>query len=209
MRYLTRFVWLLAISTSLFSCRKLQTSSAIKNIYSSDETDISRRHEATALEINWTIHAGGCSGVLISPTLILTANHCALKVGSKIKSGWSVLTRSDADIEVSQVLEANTTLDYMIVAVKWLTPMPSSQTFPPFVATDSNEIYNSRLLDDGDRIFTVGFPTTKPKSGMEPTLKVKSSKSKARRSSSTSVSSTAIRAEAYLRKKTICSSVSS
>jgi V8-like Glu-specific endopeptidase len=143
------------------SCKPLSTASSLKNIYSDDDTDSSRRHEATAREVNWTVKASGCSGILLSPTLVLSANHCNLKAGSQMRSGWSVYTRGPIDLVVQEVLEANADLDYAIARVRFTSPMPSAQTFPPYIATRAEELYASSTRSEGDRLFTVGFPDDK------------------------------------------------
>lgn len=163
MQSLTRIAWLFAIWTAATSCRPLQQGSYLKDIYSADESDTSRRHEATALEINWTTRSSGCSGLLLSPTLVITAHHCALKAGSKMQSGWSVLTSSGADLLVDEVLEDNAILDYAIASVRWTSPMSSAQTFPPFIATRAESVFASQVKNQGEHIFSVGFPDDKAK----------------------------------------------
>lgn len=163
MQALTRLTWLLVIWTSVISCHPLQQGSFLKDIYSADETDKSRRHEANALEINWTARSSGCSALLLSPTLVLTAHHCKLKTGARMQSGWSVLTDGKVDLVIDGILEDNPTLDYMIAEIRWTSPMPSAQTFPPFIATASTDIFSSEVKDQGERVFTVGFPDDKVK----------------------------------------------
>ena len=153
----------LMISAALhaLSCKPMMSASALKNIYSADESDQTRRHEATANEVTWTVRATGCSGTLLTPTLVLTANHCKLRSGARLKSGWSVHTDGPVDLVVQEVLEANPILDYAIASVKFTHPMPSNQTFPPYIATKPSDLYSSEFADQGERIFTVGFPDDK------------------------------------------------
>ncbi|RYZ58067.1 MAG: serine protease [Proteobacteria bacterium] len=163
MQALTRIAWLFAICTALASCRPLQQGSYLKDIYSADVSDSSRRHEATAVEINWTTRSSGCSGLLLSPTLVITAHHCALKAGSKMQSGWAVLTSSPVDLVVDEVIEDNAILDYAIASVRWTSPMSSAQTFPPYLATSAESVFASQVKNQGEHIFTVGFPDDKAK----------------------------------------------
>lgn len=160
---LTRLTWLLVIWTSVTSCHPLKEGSFLKDIYSADDSDKLRRHEATALEINWTTRPAGCSSILLSPTLVMTAHHCKLQAGAKLQSGWSVLSDGNPDLVVDSVLEDDPALDYTIAEIHWTSPMPSGQTFPPFVATDPSDIFTSQVKDQGDFIFTVGFPADKAK----------------------------------------------
>jgi hypothetical protein len=163
MQAFTRILWLFAIWTAASSCRPLQQGSYLKDIYSADESDGSRRHEATPLEINWTVRSSGCSGLLLSPTLIITAHHCALKRGSKLQSGWAVLTSGSVDLVVDEILEDNAILDYAIASVRWLSPMSSAQTFPPYLATTADSVFASQVKNQGEFIFSVGFPDDKSK----------------------------------------------
>lgn len=149
------------------SCKQIKTGSLLKDVYkidgSSDSSGNSRRHEAGILEINWTIRAPGCSGILLNPDLILTAAHCKLVAGAPIRSGFAVSTGSPNDMVVSKVLEENKRLDYAIASVSWTRPMPSQQTFPPWVAISPEQIFASQLPNQGDVLFSVGFPDDKSK----------------------------------------------
>lgn len=158
---LHRVVWSLALCSAFSGCHPLTDVSSLKNIYAADESNPNRRHAASAIEINWTAHASGCSGTLLSPNLFLTAHHCQLKKGKPIQSGWSVLTSSAPDIVITDILEDNADLDYTITHVEWTSPMPSTQTFPPFIAIDPSDVYGSEFKDQGDMLFTVGFPDDK------------------------------------------------
>ncbi len=163
MQAFTRVAWLLVIWPPLSGCHPLQQGSYLHNIYSLDDANPSRRHEASAFEVTWTIRARGCSGVLLSPTLVLTANHCKVEAGAWMQSGWSVLVDGGADMTVEAVLEHDPDLDYSISKVRWTTPMPSSQTFPPYLAVSPDDVFASQVKDQGDTLFTVGFPDDKSK----------------------------------------------
>jgi len=163
MQVLTRLTWLAVIWTGLNSCRPLQQGSNLSNIYSIDENNPSRRREASLLEVNWTIRLRGCSGTLLSPTLILTASHCKVTSGALVQSGSAVMNDIGSDMVVENVLENNPALDYAIASVKWTQPMPSFQTFPPYIALAPTDVYSSQVKDQGDEIFTVGFPDDKAK----------------------------------------------
>lgn len=145
------------------SCKPIRSTSALKDIYSADAIDESRRHEANAQEVNWTIKAVSCSAILLSPTLVLSAKHCNLKAGDKLRSGWSVYTRGKIDLQVTELLESNAILDFAIAKVKFTSPMSSAQTFPPFIAMSPEELYASKGKNEGDRLFSVGFPDDKDK----------------------------------------------
>ncbi len=158
----TRLLGLLALGL-LMSCHPAPQDSTLHDIYAKDESDPTRRHEANALEVNWTVHADGCSGILLSPELFLTAHHCGIHAGQMLRSGWAVLAGAPADLRVNLVLESNAGLDYAIASVKWTSTMPSPQTFPVFVALNADEIFASTSTDQGDLLFTVGFPDDKAK----------------------------------------------
>lgn len=154
-------ILIISAALSVMTCKRMTSQSALKNIYSADERDESRRREATAKDVTWTVRAPGCSGTLLSPTLVLTANHCKLKSGSRLKSGWSVFTGEPVDLVVEKVLEANPILDYAVAEVKFVNSMPANQTFPPYIATKPSDLYSSQIVNEGERVFTVGFPDDK------------------------------------------------
>lgn len=158
------------VLTSIFvlismSCKQNLTDSFLKDVYridiGKDGKGTVRRHEAGLQEINWTIRAPGCSGILLNPSLVLTASHCKLAAGATLSSGFAVATRSEPDIVVESVVEQNRSLDYSIVSVKWTRPMPSQQTFPPWIAIEPEQVFASQLKDQGDLLFSVGFPDDK------------------------------------------------
>jgi hypothetical protein len=143
------------------ACRPLKNS-VLHDIYLDDKSSQvsgnSRRHAASAEEILWTVHVAGCSGILLNPRYVLTADHCETKVGDRLRTGWSILTRGTPDLEVSTVAEGSASLDYRILEVKWLTPVPKSIPYPPRIATQIDDVFAGTETDQGDEVFTVGFP---------------------------------------------------
>jgi hypothetical protein len=143
------------------ACRPLENS-VLHDIYREDKSSQasgnSRRHAASAEEILWTVHVAGCSGILLNPRYVLTADHCETKVGDRLRTGWSILTRGTQDLEVSAVAESSEALDYRLLEVKWLTPVPKTIPYPPRIATQPDDVFTSTDDDQGDDIFTVGFP---------------------------------------------------
>jgi hypothetical protein len=155
-----RTILLLLILCSM-ACRPLKNS-VLHDIYWEDKSSQisgnSRRHAASAEEILWTVHVAGCSGILLNPRYVLTADHCETKVGDRLRTGWSILTRGTQDLEVSAVTEGSAALDYRILEVKWLTPVPKTIPYPPRIATQADDVFAGFDVDQGDEIFTVGFP---------------------------------------------------
>lgn len=152
---------LLSLFFCSLACRPLKNS-VLHDIYledkSSQASGNSRRHAASADEILWTVHVAGCSGILLNPRYVLTADHCGTKVGDRLRTGWSILTRGAQDLEVTAVSETSANLDYRVLAVRWLTPIPQTIPYPPRVATSPDDIFSSTDADQGDELFTVGFP---------------------------------------------------
>ncbi len=161
MLFPTPRIILLLLFFGSMSCRPLKNS-VLHDIYlddkSSQASGNARRHAASAEEILWTVHVAGCSGILLNPRYVLTADHCDTKVGDRLRTGWSILTRGTQDLEVTAVTESSMHLDYRILEVKWLTPVPKTIPYPPRIATEASDVFASTDADQGDEIFTVGFP---------------------------------------------------
>lgn len=158
-----------AISLSTSACKPRSESSQLSNIYIADESSSSRgntrRHPANVHEANWTVEAAkrGCSGILISPTQMLLNAHCNAKAGDFFRSGRAAVGRGVDDIKVSKVLELGSpdTIDYALLEITWLQPMDKAQTFPPLIAQSPDDVLFAAGPDEGDPIFTVGFPADK------------------------------------------------
>jgi hypothetical protein len=159
------------LATALFSlltlcaCEQRLIQSRLDNIYKEDESQQplgnARRHQASLEEALWTVAAQGCSGTLLGPRHLLLAAHCQAQAGDQFRSGWSVITNGPRDLSVSRVIESDARLDYALLEVQWLRPMPSQQVFPPLIAIDPAQVFVSSKPDEGDLLFTVGFPDDK------------------------------------------------
>lgn len=148
-----------------------QFGSSLGDIYKADN-DPKRRHKATAEEILWTIKINGCTGSLLTPNLVLTAEHCSIAAGDTFTSGSALLAagegKAEPDIEVKEKLEFDATYDYAIFEIKWLNAeakMPANQKMPSGIATKREDYVVSKEADQGDFVFTVGFPVDKRKWG--------------------------------------------
>ncbi|WP_141734824.1 trypsin-like serine peptidase [Oligoflexus tunisiensis] len=154
-------MFLLFLFVCSLACRPLKNS-VLHDIYledkSSQASGNSRRHAASAEEIMWTVHVAGCSGILLSPRYVLTAKHCDTRAGDRLSSGWSILTRGSPDLEVTTVAESSDMLDYSLLEVRWLTPVPAAIVYPPRIATRPDDVFATTNADQGDEVFTVGFP---------------------------------------------------
>ncbi len=161
MRSLRTAVAVVVVSFGQIGCDRLDTNSTGKDIFSDDE-DGQRRHKATADERLWTVYLGGCSGSLIAPDLVLTANHCSPQVGSTYTSGSAMNNGAKGDLTAAQIVENSSFLDYAIVRVKWQSgAAPKDQLLPPRIATQASDVKMSNSAGEGDEIFTVGFPGDK------------------------------------------------
>lgn len=151
------------------ACKPIAATSELSNIYKSDESSSSsgnpRRHPATSEESNWTVEAAvrGCSGILISPKYMLLNAHCNARVGDLYRSGRTAVARGENDLKVIRIVEQGSkqTIDYALLEVSWITPMSEQQTFPPFIALSPKDLLLGTGGDDGDRLFTVGYPSDK------------------------------------------------
>lgn len=144
-----------------------QIGSFLGDIYKADN-DPARRHKATAEEIVWTVKIPGCTGSMLTPNLILTADHCGVSAGDMFTSGSALLAAGDKkaepDMEVMDVVEQDEKYDYAIFEIEWKTPdqkMPANQQMPSGIATKKDQYVVSTEADKGDVVFTVGFPVDK------------------------------------------------
>lgn len=162
-----------SLSALVVSCGQEQLGqdglrpSGLGDIYKADN-DPERRHKATGAEILWTVSVkGGCSGSMLTPDIVMTANHCRPRVrdnytsGSALKSGgrrW--------DMTVTEVLETSRRYDYTLLKVKWKNgSMPSDQKLPQGIITSVDQAVLSKSADQGDEAMTVGFPVDKSRWG--------------------------------------------
>ncbi len=155
---------LVLVATSFVSCARSHNSDT-KDIFKEDIGDLSngnaRRHPATAEEKLWTISMGGCTGHLISPDYMMSANHCTPRVGARYKSGYSDAKGLNSDIVVAELVESGSALDFAIMKITWTNGYPKDQKFPPLIATKSSDLKFSRDTGSGDELFTVGYPQDK------------------------------------------------
>ncbi len=152
---------------SHLACKPMLPPTSLSNIFSIDNsTDPrgnQRRHIALRKDAIWTVEikSAGCSGILLSARYMMTAAHCKSEAGEIYRSGLAAVANGPSDIQVTRVVEQNAALDYAILEIKWILPMPSDQQFPPAVATNRQSLNLSSQVGEGDVIFTVGFPDDK------------------------------------------------
>ncbi len=134
-----------------------ENGSVLHDIFTQDTGQ--RRHKATNEEILWTINMGGCTGHLLNTQYMMTANHCSPSAGATYTSGSSLAKGGGKDITVASKTECNSSLDYCILKITWKSgSAPTNQNFPPSIATEQSQVTMSTQADQGDFIFTVGFP---------------------------------------------------
>lgn len=143
-----------------------RSKSELKNIYTVDEANDprgnSRRHSASEAEAVWTVDSPCGTSILLDAFHLMTAAHCKPEVGQKSTSGLRMLSGKGEDLIVRKIIESSSELDYAIMEVEWLQPMPSEQKFPPFIAIDPNEVLTDENYgSNADFIFSVGFPIDK------------------------------------------------
>lgn len=154
----------LCLVTLATGCNAALPASDTNDVFSQDAASgdgNARRHRASDDQRLWTIRMNGCTGALIAPELMLTANHCQPRSGERYTSGAALAVGQRNDIVVTQVVEASEQLDYAIVAIKWLGGVKKNQRFPPTIATSQGDVSMSTSEGQGDEIFTVGFPGDK------------------------------------------------
>lgn len=144
-----------------------QHGSSVKDIYPEDEATqsvLDPRHRASLSEALWTIEMPGCSGHLLTTNYMMTAAHCKPVVGAKYRSGASLANNKIRDITVEEIAEVNESLDYAILKIKWFNDIkPAEQRMPAYIATTPLDVATSMNENQGDEVFTVGFPGDKIK----------------------------------------------
>ncbi|SMF36422.1 trypsin-like serine peptidase [Pseudobacteriovorax antillogorgiicola] len=153
------------LSLLTISCME-SSPSLLNNIYREDQSGLpsgnERRHDADQSELSWTVRNGSCSATLLNPQYLLTAAHCRPAVGELYTSGLAVGAGEENDIEVDEVLELNQDLDYTIARIRWPAGGPrEGQQYPAYVATTVSDLWIDDRSNQGDLIFTVGFPDDK------------------------------------------------
>jgi hypothetical protein len=123
--------------------------------------DAQTRHAATKAEVAWTVNVSGCSGSMVRPDVVLTANHCEPRSGSTYTSGGCLAVGCRGDLRATRVLECDDTLDYCFVEVKAAREdAMDAQRFIPLVLTEESQLKVGRD-GEGAALFTVGFPGDK------------------------------------------------
>jgi len=149
------FIALVSATLIITGCGGSETTSQLGDIYTNDAET---RRDATAEESAWTISLGGCSGSAINAKYILTANHCSPSAGSSYKSGPAVAGRKPADIRAVRVAERNSSLDYAIVEIRWISGTPTEgQKYTPKISISADDLVMGRD-DVATKLETVGFP---------------------------------------------------
>lgn len=144
--------WLLAVFTALHA------SDLEDDIFQNDRET---RHPATKDEIAWTVNVSGCSGSLVTPAMLLTANHCSPRAGAAYTSGGCLVLGCSRDLKATRVVECDEGLDYCLVEVKAArTDAMALQRFTPQVLTDPSQLQLGRD-SEATALFTVGFPGDK------------------------------------------------
>lgn len=153
---------LVGIAFLITSCgQETAKNSQLGDIFSADNNP-ERRHKATKEELLWTVNVGGCSGSIIAPEYLLTADHCRPRPNRSYQSGSSIANNSGKDITSVEIVESNRRFDYSIVKIKWKNgKKPSDQKIPKLILTKSDGVKVSVNEGEGDEIFSVGFPVDK------------------------------------------------
>lgn len=123
--------------------------------------DAETRKAATTEALRWTVEMGGCTGSMLTPEYMLTANHCSPSVGSSYTSGGCKILGCRSDIRVAARQECSSAFDYCVLRVEWPNAEAKRmQRFPPSVQTLPEQLVFGR---DGKatKLFTVGFPVDK------------------------------------------------
>ena len=137
------------------------SQSQLSDIYSNDNIT---RKQATSDQTLWSIYIKGCTGSALTSEYILTAQHCMIQAGDRLKSGLAVLRGQGTDIVVEKVAENSYRYDYSILKVRWENnEAKQKQKYSPKISTNQSDLDLGRD-NVGTKVFTVGFPADKPKS---------------------------------------------
>lgn len=123
--------------------------------------DAVTREPASKEALRWTVQMGGCTGALLSPEYMLTAHHCGPQAGAIYTSGACLASGAcSRDVRVIQRVEADSTLDYVILRVQTDPEIAKGQRYPVAVQTKDDEL---KFGTDSvaTKLFTVGFPADK------------------------------------------------
>jgi V8-like Glu-specific endopeptidase len=159
LRFIGAFFFLFSIAGMINGCRA-DSQNEVKDIFREDENS-NRRRQANTDDLLWTIKMNGCTGSLLSPDYMLTANHCGPRAGERYTSGSALKNGGRSDITVEQVVESSQRLDFAILKIRWNGTRPADQRFPPKIATSPSDLSMGRGSNQGDELFAVGFPADK------------------------------------------------
>lgn len=152
---------LLILSLALTACGADMQHSDQKDIFLEDANNTARRREAEPELRGWAINMGGCTGHLIAPEYMMTASHCSPRAGATYTSGAAMNQGNRGDIQVVRVMENDRSLDYTILQIRWRNSLPQGQKYPALIATSQSSVSWSSASNQGDVVFTVGFPGDK------------------------------------------------
>lgn len=136
-------------------------NSDLDNIYLEDDST-SRRRKATASELLKIVKLRGCTGHLLHTSYLMTAAHCKIRAGDRYSSGSAIVNRSEPkDIKIEEIVETNSSLDYVIARISWANGFPKDQKFTTLISTSQSDISFSKTPESGDEIITIGYSADK------------------------------------------------
>ncbi len=146
----------------LSACGKSGESS-LRDLFVPDNGDPvsgnARRRPANESEILWTILIPEvCTAHLISENYLMTANHCGIQPDLEMRSGAAIVAKQGNDLKVDKVVEKSSELDYVIAKITWTSKFPQNQKYSQNIATQPTDVSVSKNADQGEEIYTVGFP---------------------------------------------------
>jgi len=139
----------------VFVCLSLQASETSRDIFTN--TGQTRR-QAQGAEFDIALGLNGCAGVLIGPTIGLSAAHCQ-NVPKNIKSGIALRDGLASDATIVRTLEIGSAgnFDYWVFELKWKNGFPIGMRLVPHIQTKENDL-KIGANDTADKIYTLGFP---------------------------------------------------